>query len=89
MSDSVYRVTEGLQQKFGEQRVVDTPLSEAVIVGSALGLAVAGMVPVAEIQFLGFTHQAFHQIGPQLGRYRFRSRGRYNAQVTIRTPFEH
>src|SRR5262249_6228550 len=44
-------------------------------------------IPVAEIQFLGFTHQAFHQIGPQLGRYRFRSRGRYHAQVTIRAPF--
>jgi pyruvate dehydrogenase E1 component beta subunit len=83
----VFRTTEGLLDRFGPDRVVDTPLAEACIVGSSLGLAISGLVPVAEIQFLGFTHQAFHQIGPQLGRYRFRSRGRYNAQVTIRAPF--
>jgi pyruvate dehydrogenase E1 component beta subunit len=83
----VFRTTEGLLERFGPNRVVDTPLAEASIVGSSLGLAISGLVPVAEIQFLGFTHQAFHQIGPQLGRYRFRSRGRYNAQVTIRAPF--
>src|SRR6266851_992094 len=83
----VFRVTRGLFERFGPERVVDTPLAEAGIVGSALGLALSGLVPVAEIQFLGFTHQAFHQIGPQLGRYRFRSRGRYHAQVTIRAPF--
>jgi pyruvate dehydrogenase E1 component beta subunit len=83
----VFRATDGLQKEFGEERVVDTPLAEAVIAGSALGLAVSGLIPVAEIQFLGFTHQAFHQIGAQLGRYRYRSQGRYPAQVTIRTPF--
>ena len=83
----VFRVTRGLLEEYGPERVVDTPLAEASIVGASLGLAVGGMVPVAEIQFLGFTHQAFHQIGPQLARYRFRSRGRFNAQVTIRAPF--
>jgi len=83
----VFRVTRGLLERFGPERVVDTPLAEASIVGASLGLAIGGMVPVAEIQFLGFTHQAFHQIGPQLARYRFRSRGRFNAQVTIRAPF--
>ena len=83
----VFRVTRGLKDRFGPERVVDTPLAEGAIVGASLGLAVGGMVPVAEIQFLGFTHQAFHQIGPQLGRLRFRSRGRYNAQVTIRAPY--
>jgi pyruvate dehydrogenase E1 component beta subunit len=83
----VFRATEGLLERFGPDRVVDTPLAEGGIVGSALGLALSGLVPVAEIQFLGFAHQAFHQIGPQLGRYRYRSRGRYNAQVTIRAPF--
>jgi pyruvate dehydrogenase E1 component beta subunit len=83
----VFRVTRGLLEKYGPERVVDTPLAEGAIVGASLGLAIGGMVPVAEIQFLGFTHQAFHQIGPQLGRYRFRSRGRYHAQVTIRAPF--
>lgn len=83
----VFRVTRGLMERYGSDRVVDTPLAEASIVGASLGLAIGGMVPVAEIQFLGFTHQAFHQIGPQLARYRFRSRGRFNAQVTIRAPF--
>src|SRR5437762_13076566 len=83
----VFRTTSGLIEKFGSERVVDTPLAEASIVGASLGLALAGMVPVAEIQFLGFTAQAFHQIGPQLGKYRQRSRGRYHCQVTIRAPF--
>lgn len=83
----VFRTTEGLQERFGSDRVVDTPLAEASIIGASLGLAVSGLVPVAEIQFLGFTAQAFHQIGPQLAKWRSRSRGRYNAQVTIRAPF--
>ena len=83
----VFRATSGLIDKHGSHRVVDTPLAEGAIVGAALGLAISGMVPVAEIQFLGFTAQAFHQIGPQLGRYRARSRGRYHCQVTIRAPF--
>lgn len=83
----VFRVTRGLIDRFGSDRVVDTPLAEGAIVGAALGLAIGGMVPVAEIQFLGFTHQAFHQIGPQLARFRFRSRGRFHAQVTIRAPY--
>ena len=83
----VFRATQGLMERFGPDRVVDTPLAEGGIIGSSLGLAISGLIPVAEIQFLGFTHQAFHQIGPQLGRYRYRSRGRYHAQVTIRAPF--
>jgi len=83
----VFRATTGLVEKYGDKRVVDTPLAEASIIGASLGLAVAGMLPVAEIQFLGFTAQGFHQIGPQLGKYRQRSRGRFNAQVTIRAPF--
>jgi len=83
----VFRATSGLLDKHGPKRVVDTPLAEAGIVGASLGLAISGMVPVAEIQFLGFTAQAFHQIGPQLARFRMRSRGRYHCQVTIRAPF--
>ena len=83
----VFRTTSGLVDRFGAERVVDTPLAEAGIVGASLGLALAGMVPVAEIQFLGFTAQGFHQIGPQLAKYRQRSRGRYHCQVTIRAPF--
>ena len=83
----VFRATSGLLEKHGAERVVDTPLAEASIIGASLGLAISGMVPVAEIQFLGFTAQAFHQIGPQLARYRTRSRGTYHCQVTIRAPF--
>jgi pyruvate dehydrogenase E1 component beta subunit len=83
----VFRATDGLQKRFGESRVVDTPLAEGAIVGASLGLSVAGLIPVAEIQFLGFLHFAFHQLGPQLGRLRFRSRGRYSAPVTIRAPY--
>jgi pyruvate dehydrogenase E1 component beta subunit len=82
----VFRATDSLIDRFGRDRVFDTPLAEASIVGSAIGLAISGLVPVAEIQFLGFTHQAFHQMGAQLGRYRYRSRGRFPLQVTIREP---
>jgi pyruvate dehydrogenase E1 component beta subunit len=80
-------VTQGLLERFGPERVVDMPLAEGAIIGSSIGLALGGMIPIPEIQFLGFTHQAMHQIGPQLGRYRYRSRGRYSCQVTIRAPF--
>lgn len=83
----VFRTTSGLLERFGADRVVDTPLAEASIIGASLGLALAGMVPVAEIQFLGFTAQGFHQLGPQLGKYRQRSKGRYHCQVTVRAPF--
>jgi pyruvate dehydrogenase E1 component beta subunit len=83
----VFRATEGLLDRFGAERVVDTPLSEAAIIGSAIGLAVAGMVPVAEIQFLGFTYQAFHQIAGQLGRLRYRSDGRFTTPIVVRAPF--
>src|SRR5947208_14763332 len=83
----VFRVTQGLLERFGPDRVVDMPLAEGAIVGSSIGLALGGLVPVPEIQFLGFTHQAMHQIGPQRGRYRYRSRGRFSCPVTIRAPF--
>ena len=82
----VFRTTDGLQERFGSDRVFDTPLAEAAIVGSAIGLAISGLVPVAEIQFLGFSHQAFHQMGDQLGRFRYRSRGRFPLPITIRAP---
>ncbi len=83
----VFRATEGLQTKFGPDRVVDMPLAEGVIVGASVGLAAGGLVPVAELQFLGFGHQAFHQIGQQVARMRFRSRGRFGLPLTIRAPF--
>src|SRR5204863_364046 len=83
----VFRATDGLLGRFGGQRVVDTPLSEGVIIGTSVGLAAGGMVPVAEIQFLGFSWQAFHQIAGQLARLRYRSDGRFDCPVTVRAPF--
>ncbi len=82
----VFRATEGLHDRF-PGRVFDTPLAEGAIVGASVGLAIGGLVPVAEIQFLGFLHQAFHQVTQQLARYRFRSRGRFHLPVTIRAPY--
>ncbi len=86
-SGGVFRATDGLQAEFGATRVVDMPLAEGVIIGSAVGLAASGMVPVPEIQFLGFAYQAFHQIAGQLARLRYRTDGRLNAAVTVRAPF--
>jgi pyruvate dehydrogenase E1 component beta subunit len=83
----VFRATDGLLAEFGPQRVMDTPLAEGGIVGASLGLAVAGLRPVAELQFLGFSFQAFHQLAHQVARFRFRSRGIYAAGLTIRAPF--
>lgn len=83
----VFRATDGLQAQFGSDRVVDMPLAEGVIVGSGIGLAVSGLVPVIELQFLGFGHQAFHQIGQQVARLRFRSQGRHSLPLVIRSPY--
>lgn len=83
----VFRATDGLQARFGEDRVVDMPLAEGVIIGSAVGLAVSGMVPIPELQFLGFGSQAFHQIEGQVARMRFRSQGQYPMPMVIRAPF--
>jgi pyruvate dehydrogenase E1 component beta subunit len=83
----VFRATDGLAQFFGPKRVIDMPLAESVIAGSALGLAIAGLVPVIEMQFLGFSQNAFHQICQQIARTRFRTRGSQSAQITIRAPF--
>lgn len=87
VNGGVFRATEGLQRRFGEDRVVDTPLAEAVIVGSAVGLAASGLVPVPELQFLGFGSQAFHQIEGQVARMRSRSAGRFPMPIVIRAPF--
>jgi pyruvate dehydrogenase E1 component beta subunit len=83
----IFRATDGLLGKFGDKRVIDMPLAEGVIVGSALGLAVSGLRPIAEIQFLGFAQQAFHQIVQQVARMRYRSGGRFAASMVIRAPF--
>ncbi|GAB2583487.1 alpha-ketoacid dehydrogenase subunit beta [Microlunatus antarcticus] len=83
----VFRVTEGLQKDFGEARVVDTPLAEAGIVGTAIGLAVRGYRPVCEIQFDGFVFPAFDQIVTQVARMRWRTRGQVPMPIVIRIPF--
>ncbi len=83
----VFRVTDGLQQKHGEARVVDTPVAESGIVGAALGLAVGGMRPVAEIQFLGFAYPGYDQLVSHVGRIRHRSRHRFTAPLVVRIPY--
>lgn len=82
----VFRVTVGLQELYGEDRVVDTPLAESGIVGTAYGLALGGMKPVAEIQFMAFDFPALDQIMSHVSRIRNRSRGRFHVQMVIRMP---
>lgn len=83
----VFRVTDGLKKEFGEHRVVDTPLAESGIVGTAIGLAYRGYRPVVEIQFDGFTYPAFDQLVSQLAKLHYRSRGRVKMPVTVRIPY--
>jgi pyruvate dehydrogenase E1 component beta subunit len=83
----VFRVTEGLLDRFGEDRVIDTPLSESGIVGVAIGMAAYGLVPVAEIQFMGFLYGAMEQLISHASRIRTRSRGRYHCPMVVRMPY--
>src|SRR5664280_118565 len=83
----VFRVTDGLQKDFGEARVIDTPLAESGIVGTAIGLALRGYRPVCEIQFDGFVYPAYDQIVSQLAKMHYRSQGTTPLPVTIRIPF--
>jgi pyruvate dehydrogenase E1 component beta subunit len=83
----VFRVTEGLQQLYGPERVMDTPIAESGIVGMAIGMAIAGLRPVAEMQFMSFLYPAFDQISNHLGRMRNRSRGRFSCPLVIRVPY--
>jgi 2-oxoisovalerate dehydrogenase E1 component beta subunit len=83
----VFRVTDGLQEEFGLERVFDTPLAESAIAGVSLGLALAGWHPVAEMQFDGFSYPALDQVISHIAKYRYRSRGRQSAPLVIRIPF--
>jgi pyruvate dehydrogenase E1 component beta subunit len=83
----VFRVTEGLLSEFGEQRVIDTPLAEAVIAGSAVGMAAGGLRPVAEIQFMGFIYSTMDQLINHAARLRNRTRGRLTCPMVLRAPF--
>lgn len=83
----VFRVTQGLIDVFGEKRVIDTPLAESAIVGAAIGMAVYGLRPIAEIQFEGFVYSAMEQLVNQASRIRNRSRGRYSCPLVVRVPY--
>lgn len=83
----VFRVTDGLIEAFGEERVVDTPLAEAGIAGMSIGMAVYGLRPVCEMQFSGFSYQAFHQIEGHAARLRWRTQGRLSVPMVLRAPY--
>ncbi|KCZ70909.1 pyruvate/2-oxoglutarate dehydrogenase complex, dehydrogenase component beta subunit [Candidatus Methanoperedens nitroreducens] len=83
----VFRVTEGLLNKFGTDRVIDTPLAESGIVGTAIGMAVSGLKPVAEIQFEGFSYMTIDQLAAHASRIRYRSRGVYHCPMVVRSPY--
>jgi pyruvate dehydrogenase E1 component beta subunit len=87
LDGGVFRVTDQLYQQFGENRVVDTPLAETAIVGMSIGMAIYGLKPVCEIQFSGFSYQNFHQIENHASRMRWRSQGRFEVPMVLRTPY--
>jgi pyruvate dehydrogenase E1 component beta subunit len=87
INGGVFRISKGLLEKYGESRVIDAPLAECGIIASAIGMAIYGLRPIAEIQFSGFTMQAFDQIEQNLARFRNRSRGRYPMPVVVRAPY--
>ncbi|HET8577690.1 MAG TPA: alpha-ketoacid dehydrogenase subunit beta [Methylomirabilota bacterium] len=83
----VFRVTEDLHRKFGSNRVMDSPLAEAAIIGTSVGMALYGLKPICEVQFSGFAFQCFHQIENHAARYRQRSQGRFHCQMVVRMPY--
>ncbi|MET0344552.1 MAG: alpha-ketoacid dehydrogenase subunit beta [Polyangiales bacterium] len=83
----VFRVTAGLSDEFGEERVIDTPLAEGGIIGASIGMALNGLRPVPEIQFADFIYPAFDQIVNEAAKYRYRSGGEYQVPMVVRTPF--
>jgi pyruvate dehydrogenase E1 component beta subunit len=83
----VFRITDGLQKDFGDERVIDTPLAESGIIGTAVGLAIRGYRPVCEIQFDGFVYPAYDQIVSQVAKMHYRSRGKVRMPIVIRIPF--
>jgi pyruvate dehydrogenase E1 component beta subunit len=83
----VFRATDGLQEEFGERRIFDTPLSEAGLIGTSIGMAMNGMLPVAEIQFMGFIYPAYEQIMTHASRMRYRTKGVFTVPMVIRAPY--
>ncbi len=84
--EGVFRVTAGLMDKYGRDRVIDTPLAEAAIIGGSVGMALYGLKPVSEMQFSGFAYQGFHQVEQHVSRFRNRTRGQFNLPMVIRMP---
>ncbi len=87
LNGGVFRATDGLQKKYGDRRVIDTPLAESGIVGTSIGMAIQGLRPVAEIQFDGFTYPAMDQLFSHAARIRNRTRGRYTCPLVLRFPY--
>ncbi len=87
VNGGVFRATDGLIDKYGEERVIDTPLAEAGIIGTAMGMALYGLRPVPEIQFMDFIYPGFDQIVNEVAKIRYRSGGQYTAPMVIRTPY--
>ncbi|MGD9683121.1 MAG: alpha-ketoacid dehydrogenase subunit beta [Candidatus Obscuribacterales bacterium] len=85
--EGVFRITEGLHKKFGDNRVIDTPLAESGIIGTAIGMAIYGMRPVCEMQFSGFAYYGYHQLESHAARFRNRTRGRLTVPMVIRMPY--
>jgi len=85
--EGVFRITEGLFAKYGDKRVIDTPLAESGIVGTTIGMAIYGLRPICEIQFSGFDYYAFHQLESQAARFRNRTRGRITVPMVMRAPY--
>lgn len=85
--EGVFRITEGLYARFGDKRVIDTPLAESGIVGSAIGMAIYGLRPVCEIQFAGFDYYNYHQLESHAARFRNRTRGRITVPMVMRAPY--
>ncbi len=85
--EGVFRITEGLHAKYGDKRVIDTPLAESGIIGTAIGMAIYGLRPVCEIQFSGFDYYNYHQLESHAARFRNRTRGRVTVPMVMRAPY--
>ncbi|MCB9471359.1 MAG: alpha-ketoacid dehydrogenase subunit beta [Candidatus Obscuribacterales bacterium] len=85
--EGVFRITEGLHAKYGDSRVIDTPLAESGIIGTAIGMAIYGLKPVCEIQFSGFAYYGYHQLEAHAARFRNRTRGRHSVPMVMRAPY--
>jgi pyruvate dehydrogenase E1 component beta subunit len=87
VNGGVFRVTDGLYEKYGRKRVIDTPIAESAILGTAIGMAMAGLKPVVEMQFSGFSYLMMHQLEGNASRMRTRSRGRFTVPLVVRMPY--